>query len=162
MKKYLLLLVAIPVFGYAQTSTTKSNAVSVTPPKAADEFVITGNITGIPDNTPINLLNPNNGAVEATGNIVANKFVLSGKSPFPDFKVLSINSQPPYLYIFLDNSAISITGTKEAFETAAIKGSTNHNQFAELMVIIKANENLFSGIEVDENKSKAAIADLEK
>lgn len=162
MKKYLLLLVAIPYFGIAQTTATKTNTVSIIPAKSADEFIINGTITGIPDNTPINLLNPNNGALEASGNVVGNKFTIRGKMPFPDFKILAVNSQPPYLNIFLDNSTINITGTKEAFESAAIKGSPSHDQFAELMVIIKANESLFNGTEADETKSKRAVADLEK
>jgi peroxiredoxin len=162
MKKFLLLLAAIPAIGFAQTSTTKSNSVSIVPAKASDEFIINGNITGIPDNTPVNLLNPNNGAVEATGNVVGNKFTLRGKIAFPDFKVLSVNSQPPYLNIFLDNSDINITGSKEGFENAVITGSPSHNQFAELMVIIKANETLFSGAESDETKARPVMAELEK
>jgi peroxiredoxin len=163
MKIYLLLMAAIPALSIAQPTTTKNtNVVTINSTKAADEFVINGTITGIPDNTPINLLNPNNGAVEATGNIVGNKFMMKGKIAFPDFKVLTVNSQPPYLNIFLDNSDITITGTKEAFENASIKGSAAHNQFAELMVIVKANEGLFSGTEVNEAKSKTAMVDLEK
>ena len=162
MKKYLLLLAAIPAISFAQTTATSSNVVSVTPTKAADEFVINGTITGIPDNTPISLLNPNNGAAEATATVVGNKFTLKGKIAYPDFKVLSINSQPPYLNVFLDNSVITVTGTKEGFETAQIKGSASHDQFAELMAIIKPNEGLFAGSETNEAKAKKASADLEK
>jgi peroxiredoxin len=148
MKKYLFLLAFIPSFLFAQ--------------KAADEYIISGNITGIADNSAMNLLNPNNGAVEASGTVTGGKFTIKGKTAFPDFKVLSVNSQPPYINLFLDNSAISITGTKEAFENAEVKGSVSHNDFVELNKIIKPYEGLFNGASSDENEAKKVSIALEE
>lgn len=166
MKKYFLLAVMAPVVLFAQKNGTPAvntkMAATATPAKAADEFVITGSITGIPDNSAMNLLNPNNGAVEASGTITGGKFTIKGKMPFPDFKVLSINSQPPYINLFIDNSAITITGTKEAFENAEVKGSPSHDEFVALNKLIKPYEGLFNGTSSDENSAKKVSADLEE
>ncbi|MBC7936637.1 MAG: AhpC/TSA family protein [Rhizobacter sp.] len=153
MKQYLLLLALVPSFLFAQ------NGGSVA--KAANEFIITGNISGIPDNSTMNLLNPNSGAVEASGTVTGGKFIIKGKLAFPDFKVLSVNSQPPYINLFLDNSNITVTGTKDAFETAAIKGSASHDQFVALNKILKQYEGLFNGTSSDETAAKKASDELE-
>ncbi len=128
---------------------------------AQTKFTINGNISGIPDNSAVNLLNPNNGAVEATGTVTGGKFTLTGSVPFPDFKVLTVNSQPPYLNMFIDNSNITITGSKETFEASEVKGSPSHDQFVALNKIIKPYEGLFNGASSDENEAKKASAELE-
>ncbi|RYY68578.1 MAG: AhpC/TSA family protein [Chitinophagaceae bacterium] len=156
MKKYFLFLCLIPSFLLAQQS-----GVSTIPAKSSGSFTITGNISGIPDNSAINLLNPNSGAVEATGNIVGGKFIISGALTQPDFKVLSVNSQPPYINLFIDNSNITVVGSKETFETAEVKGSPSHDQFVALNKLIKPYEGLFSGASSDENEAKKVSVELE-
>ena len=165
MKQYFLLAALVPSFMFAQkTGNTVANTTTATvvaPAKAANEFIITGNISGIPDNSAMNLLNPNNGAVEASGTVTGGKFILKGSFPFPDFKVLAVNSQPPYINLFIDNSAITITGSKETFEASEVKGSPSHDQFVALNKITKPYEALFSGASSDENEAKKATAELE-
>lgn len=146
MKKYLLLIALLPSFLFAQQ---------------AGKFTIKGNITGLPDNSVVNLLNPNSGAAEASGTVKDGKFEITGSVPFPDFKVLSVNSQPPYINLFLDNSNVTVTGTKETFETAEVKGSPSHDQFLALNKIMKPYEGLFSGASGDENDAKKVSAELE-
>lgn len=168
MKKFLLILSLLPFLTSAQTNTksikakpvAKTGAGSVAKP--ADEFLITGIITGFPDNSNIDLLNANSGASEASGKIVGGKFSLKGKMPFPDFKVLAVNNQPPYLSLFLDNSAINITGTKEAFEAAAVKGSVSHDEFTRFTKMTRPYEQLFTGASSDEALVKKASAELEE
>jgi thiol-disulfide isomerase/thioredoxin len=138
------------------TLTSTNNIV-----KPIDEYLITGTITGYPDNTSIDLLNPNNGTPEANGKIVGGKFTLKGKVPFPDFKILAINSQPPYLSLFLDNSAITITATKETFETATVKGSVSHDDFSQFAALTKPYEMLFTGASGDEALIKKATGEIE-
>ena len=162
MKKYLLILGFLPFAGYAQKNggmTAKPSATVQTP--VGTQFTINGNISGIPDNSSINLLNPNSGAVEASGVVTGGKFTIKGSVPFPDFKVLSVNSQPPYINLFLDNSTISVTGTKDAFETAVVKGSPSHDQFVALNKIMKPYEPLFNGASSDEEQAKKVSAELE-
>lgn len=163
MKQYFLLVALLPSLLFAQKTGSavaeKNTQVAAVP--ALTKFTITGNISGIPDNSKMNLLNPNNGAVEASGTIVGGKFSISGAVNFPDFKVLSVNSQPPYINLFLDNSNITITGTKEAFENAEVKGSVSHDQFVALTKIMKPYEALFSGASSDENDAKKVSEELE-
>ena len=166
MKKCFLLLFLLPALAIAQTATkkVKAKATKATAPvlKPADEFLITGSITGYPDSSTIDLINPNTGAPEASGKIVGGKFKLKGKSPLPEFKILAVNSQPPYLSIFLDNSAITIIATKETFETAAVKGSVSHNEFAQFTQMTKPYEQLFTGAAADEALIKKASAEIEQ
>ena len=143
MKKYLIAFTLLPFFGIAQnqgggTSVTTASA------KTADAFQISGSISGYPDNTSIDLLNPNTGAPEASGKIVGGKFTLTGKMPVPDFRILAINSQPPYLSVFLDNSNVTINATKEGFETSEIKGSASHNDFVAFNKIAKPYEQIIA------------------
>ncbi|MFT3980022.1 MAG: TlpA disulfide reductase family protein [Ferruginibacter sp.] len=160
MKKLLFLVAFTPAILTAQIKATPVNAQATDAgKKTTNGYVISGNISGIPDNTVINLLNPNNGAVEATATVSGGKFTLSGAVPYPDFKVIGINSQPPFLNIFLDNSAITITGKKETFESAEIKGSLNHDQFSELMAIMKKYETVFNGTG-EESLNTKAITEL--
>ena len=166
MKKYFLFLGLLPLVGTAQTAAKKQKAKTVSTAtnvqKPADEYLITGTITGYPDNTAIDLLNPNNGTPEASGKIVGGKFSLNGKIASPDFKILAINSQPPYLSLFLDNSAITITATKETFETAVVKGSPSHNQFTAFTKLTKPYEQLFTGAAADEALVKQAASEIEQ
>jgi thiol-disulfide isomerase/thioredoxin len=166
MKKVLLALSLLPAFIFAQTGTkaVKGNTLASAnhSVKPADEYLITGTITGYPDNTSIDLLNPNNGTPEATGKINGGKFTLKGKLPYPDFKILAINSQPPYLNLFLDNSAVTISATKDAFESAIVKGSVSHAEFTQFATLTKPYEMLFTGASGDEVLIKKASADIEQ
>ncbi len=141
MKKYLLALSLLPLTGFAQSQNGTTKVTSVT---MADGYSITGNITGFPDNTSIDVINPNTGASEASGKIVNGQFSLNGKMTAPDFRILAINSQPPYLSIFLDNSKVNINGTKDAFEKASIKGSSSHNDFIAFNDVAKPYEEFFT------------------
>ncbi len=166
MKKIFLLLTLVPLISLAQNSNNKkaksNNINAATSLKAADEFHISGSITGFTDNTSIDLLNPQTGAPEANGKIINGQFSIKGKIPFPDFRILAINSQPPYLSIFLDNSNVTINATKENFETAEIKGSSSHNDFTAFNKIAKPYEPLFAQPDAaEESTIKKAAAEFE-
>ncbi len=166
MKKIFLALSLLPFLAFAQTGTKPLKGNTLTSAnnivKPVDEYLITGTITGYPDNTSIDLLHPQTGAPEANGKIVGGKFTLKGSVPFPDFKILAVNSQPPYLSLFLDNSAVTITATKEAFESATVKGSVSHDDFTRFAALTKPYEMLFSGASGDEALIKKASADIEQ
>lgn len=167
MKKLFLALSLLPVLIFAQTGVKKKIKTTTTAPvavvaKPADEYIISGTITGYPDNTSIDLLNPTNGTAEASGKIVGGKFSLKGKVPFPDFKVLAINSQPPYLNLFLDNSTMTITASKETFEAATVKGSPSHDEFTQFAKLTRPYEMLFTGASADEALIKKATGEIEQ
>ena len=165
MKKYFLVLSFLPLISIAQKSTknAKPTSAKVATAKAANGFTITGTIDGYPDNTPIDVLNPNTGTPEASGKIVAGKFLMKGTLPFPDFRIMAVNSQPPYLSIFLDNSIITVRAKKSEFEKAEIKGSLSHNDFVAFSKVAKPYEQLLAQPgTTDEATVKNAAIDFEK
>ncbi len=160
MKKMLLVLGLLPMLSMAQMSNKKDNNKKVkvaAENTIADAFTVSGTITGFPDNTTIELMNPNTGAPEASSKIVNGKFTLTGKMTAPDFRVLVVNSQPPYFNIFLDNSAVKISASKENFEGAEISGSRSHDDFVAFNKIAQPYEQLFAdpGSMTEANISKA-------
>jgi len=160
MKKYLLALSLLPLISLAQSQNGPTTATSVT---MTDAYSITGSLSGFPDNTSIGIINPNSGASEASGKIVNGQFSLNGKMTAPDFRIVAINSQPPYLSIFLDNSKVSISGTKETFEKSTIKGSASHNDFIAFNDVAKPYETFFTQPdEADAATQKKAAADFEQ
>ncbi|MBK7883060.1 MAG: AhpC/TSA family protein [Chitinophagaceae bacterium] len=72
-----------------------------------------------------------------------NKFILKGKVETPDFKILQFSGHPYYIPLFLDNSNIKITGTKEMGEKLKVIGSPSHSEFAHFNSLIEPYQNLF-------------------
>jgi peroxiredoxin len=161
MKKYFFLVFIVPVLASAQVKkqksksgtqiiTTKKVAVNNNEPvkndiKAADGFLIKGNIEGLADGTILKMLNGNTGAEEATTTLQKGKFSFAGKTVSPDFKVIGVNGQAPFITVFLDNSTVSISTKKDAFELADIKGSPSHNDFTAFTKATKPYEDLILG-----------------
>lgn len=155
MKKGFFVLFLFPGLVFAQKvkkvatkKTTVSKAVTknekaVTKP--ADGFIINGNITGLADGTSIQLLNGSTGSPEGNTTVQKGKFTLTGKVASPDFRLITINGQPPYITIFADNSNITVTGNKENFERAVIKGSASHDDYAAFTASTKKYEDLIAG-----------------
>ena len=142
MKKVLILLALTPFAVIAQPTSTGAN-LGTEEVVVKSGFNITGTLTGFADNSSIDLINPNTGSPEASGKIIAGKFSISGKMPFPDYRVLVVNGQPPYLPLYLDNSQVSITGAKSTFDQSSIKGSASHNEFSAFSAIAKPYEKIF-------------------
>jgi peroxiredoxin len=90
------------------------------------------------------LLNGQTGAPEEETTINKNKFTFKGKVAAPDFKVILFNKQPPYISLFLDNSAVKITGTKEAIENAVVTGSASHTDYGNFNKAIQPYQNVFA------------------
>ena len=161
MKISFLLLFLIPVAAFAQNKkikiktpaakiVTKSDKLKIKNKsaevvKAGDGFLINGNITGLPDGTTIKMLNGNSGAEEQSTTIKKGKFSLAGKTSSPEFKILGINGQPPFITLFLDNSDVTINASKDALESAQITGSPSHNDFAAFAKVTKPYEDLMQG-----------------
>jgi peroxiredoxin len=58
----------------------------------------------------------------------------------PGFKGLIFNNEPPLVSLFLDNSKIKITGSKDALDKLEITGSPSHDQFKSYAAAIKPYE----------------------
>ena len=150
MNRIFLLIFLLPAFVFAQKQTkpkAKVSAKTKTTVKSAssnDGFVINGEIKGLADGTTVALLNGQTGAPEAETTISKEKFSFKGKLNSPDFRVLLFNKQPPYITIFLDNSVVTVTGTKDALEKISITGSKTHVDFVALNTLLVPYQNLFA------------------
>jgi peroxiredoxin len=131
MKKIILAFLLLPLIVIAQVpkKTAHKKTVVVAPVKPADGFLISGYVKGFPDGTTVSLLNAQTGAPEGSATITGNKFLITGKMTSPDFRFIAFNNQPPYITLFLDNSSVKITGTKDSLNMALIKGSASHTEF---------------------------------
>ena len=158
MKKYFFLFFFTPAVLNAQVKNKKSISTkktvatqkttpqkSIKQPKAADGFLINGNIDGLADGTVLKLLNGNSGVEESSTTVQKGKFVFTGKAPSPDFRVIGVNGQAPFITVFLDNSEVTISAKKDALEKAEIKGSISHNDFVAFTTITKPYEDLLMG-----------------
>ncbi len=133
MKKILLLLALLPFISMAQKAKP-ANTVG---------YLITGTVTGFQDGAVVDLLNGNNRQPEATTIIKGGQFTLSGQLDFPDFKLLTFEKSQNFLPIFLDNSNVSITFTKDQYDKAIVTGSKSHDDFIQYSIITKPYESLF-------------------
>jgi peroxiredoxin len=143
MKKMLTVLLALPVFAFAQEQTNSNVSEVKTTVKQADGYKINGVANGYPDGTVVDLLNGNNRAAEATTTVSAGKFELSGKLSSPDFKLLVFDKSPNFIPIFLDNSNVIVNITKDRPDQTLVSGSASHNDFIEYSNVSKPYESLF-------------------
>ncbi|MGC4103611.1 redoxin domain-containing protein [Ferruginibacter sp.] len=154
MKRIAVLLFLLPAFAVAQTSKTSSKtkpavaktktAIKPTAAVQSDGFTINGEIKGLPDGAAVALLNSQNGAVEAETMVNKEKFTLKGKLNSPDFKLLTFYKQPPYTTIFLDNSTVKVTGSKEALDKIVISGSPSHQDFLDFNNLMQPYGDIFN------------------
>jgi len=125
--KNLFLFLLLPVFACAQTETAKNvkQANTETAPVTSG-FTITGNIQGAGDGE-VKLTNYRGDQTITTGQIKAGAFSLKGSIPEPGLHLLVIGQEQPR-YIFLENTAVKITGAK-ADKSLKIEGSASHKEF---------------------------------
>jgi len=117
MKKFLVLLTAFPAVLFAQNQASKS-------------FVINGNVTGIADGVAQIVAATDEHTVVASDSVKNGVFTIKGSIPEPGlyFMVLS-NEQPQY--IFLENNAITVSGSKADIKSLRFEGSSSQTDFLE-------------------------------
>jgi len=149
MKKFLILLLAIPFFGFSQSKkTTEANADK--------GFVITGNVTGFANGTSVSFLNEQTNLPEKQTTIENGRFIIKGQMQEPGFKGLIFGDKPPVIPLFLDNSNIKLSGDKNAPNQFLITGSPSHTLFAEYSNALKPYEKIFQAdAEPDSNATLA-------
>ncbi len=150
MKRSLFLIVFLPVLAYTQVSP-KSKRVSKTTENTnqAEGFVINGEITGYPEGTQVSLLNGQTGVSESETTLKANKFSFKGKVETVDFKIIIFNMQQPFITLFLDNSKLKITGTKDHIEKALVTGSKSNTDFTVFNNLLEPYAKVFNNSEND-------------
>lgn len=143
MKKILTVLFSLPVFVFAQEQKkSEASEIKVATVQSVG-YTINGVANGYPDGTVVDLLNGNNRAAEATTTVIAGKFELSGKLSSPDFKLLVFDKSPNFIPVFLDNSNVIVSITKDRPDQTLVSGSASHNDFMEYSNISKPFEPLF-------------------
>ncbi len=143
MKRIFLLLFLLPVFSFAQVAKNAKGKTN-TKQSPAEGFLISGDIKGYPDGTLVALLNGQSGAAEMETNLKAGKFEFKGKMDKPEFKIVLFNNQQPFITLFLDNSKIKITGSKETIEKSKITGSKSHADFEQFNTSLEPYQAVFS------------------
>jgi peroxiredoxin len=111
MKKALFLFLLLPLFTLAQ-----------------DGFVITGNVAGVPDGA-ITITSVQEGAqLLAKGTIKSGAISVKGSVPEPGLYWLTIAKEQPR-HLFIENTAIKISGSKKDIKNLKIEGSKSHQDF---------------------------------
>lgn len=138
MKKIFFLFIALPFFGFAQTSVNSNKT------NGNDGYEITGNISGYADGTSVSFLNQQSGIPEKQTSFEKGKFVIKGQLPEPSFIILVFGGQPPAIPLFIENSKVNITGDKNSLDNLSITGSKTETQFQEYSKLMKPYEKMFS------------------
>ncbi len=114
MKKFLILLL-LPALAGAQSS---------------DGFVIRGTLTGLPENTVVQLVNGGDGQVVTSGVASNGTFTLKGKVVEPSVFQIKFVGYPEALDLFMNNDAVTISGEAMNLNNASVKGSYLQEDFA--------------------------------
>jgi peroxiredoxin len=139
MRPIFILLLLLPLIGISQVKKPVKAKPKVQVP-VFDGYIITGTVTGFPDGTPVSFLNEQTNAPEQQATITKGKFVIKGKMDQPGFKGLIFNNAQPIVPMFLDNSNIKITGSKDALDKLVITGSPSQEQFKSYTTAIQPYE----------------------
>ncbi len=135
MKKIFLFLLLIPAFLFAQDKA----------------FTVTGNLTGLPENSHIRILSVNQDAtVIAQGQSKGSLFALSGQMAEPGLYWLDIAGER--IHIYMENSAIVVTGKMGDIKNIRIEGSSSHKDFDQF-------RNIFNPLVAELN---IVVADINK
>jgi len=108
--------------------TLLMSTVAVAAQSADAGFTIKGSFTGYPDSTVVMIEDANNGTIYAKGMILAGIFDLSGKIDEPVLCWVNIPGEVRQ-YFYLENSAITISGTKPLVQGINVTGSSSHYDF---------------------------------
>jgi peroxiredoxin len=152
MKLIILLAALAPILAFGQAKSRTSikpihkepAATKSAPAQTAGGFTINGSVKGFPDGTTVALLNGQTGAPEAEATVKNNSFSFSGKVNTPDFKIILFNRKPPYVTVFLDNSAVTVTGVKDSIENARVTGSASHSDYMLLSSLMAPYQGIFA------------------
>jgi Peroxiredoxin len=130
MRSIFILFFLLPVLGFSQVKKpVKAKPKKQIQAPVFDGYIITGTVTGFADGTPVSFLNEQTNAPEQQAVITKGKFIIKGKMDQPGFKGLIFNNAQPLVPLFLDNSNVKITGSKDALDKLVITGSPSHDQF---------------------------------
>ena len=112
MKNILFSLLFLPLFSLAQKG-----------------FVVTGNVTGLPEGAEVKIATVNEGGtVVASAPVKGGAFTVTGSVPEPGLYWLVLGSEQPQ-HIYLENNTIKVSGSKSDIKNIKIEGSASHADF---------------------------------
>jgi peroxiredoxin len=113
--KFFLGLLFLPCVSFAQNIISQSTG---------NDFVISGNITGLPDSTMVFLAHPGQtDKVLATSYAQKGKFTLFGKIADADIYQLSFIGHPEVIEVFLTPARLTASGDVKSLKKVVISGS---------------------------------------
>ncbi len=150
MKNIFVFICLLPLVSLAQPKKVfpKKNAGKVVagkPTVVAAGFTITASIKGLADGIVLKMMNGSSGAEEQTAVVKNEKCIFTGTTTNPDFKLIGINGQAPFITIFIDNSKVAVNTSSTTFEKAEVKGSSSHNDFVAFNTATAKYQDLFAG-----------------
>lgn len=96
-------------------------------------FTITGNVSGITEGD-VRITNLQGDQVLADGKIANGQFTLKGVVSEPGLHMLYLGQEQPQ-YLFVENGAIRITGSKATIGNLAVEGSVSHKDFMDFQAV---------------------------
>ena len=162
MKKIVLtalVILSLAVFNpgiYAATSNTES-------------FVITGKLVGLGNDTVLLVHRTDEGTIYDTAVAKSDLFSFSGKCPEP--RVYTIqwkhNGTKHGSEIFIENAAITITGSTDSSDNLKVKGSASQEKYKEFLTLAKALDEQMDSLgtvagKLDAAKNKSEMEALDK
>lgn len=139
MKKFFFLLQTLSFVWIASAQKTEG-------------FQVSGSITGLANGTVVNLIHTETKAILATDSVKDYKFQLKGVVTEPEIYLLVIGKEKP-LYLFLENSPITVTGKQDDLANISVKGSSVHRDF-------EAFKNIFNPLVAQTNEIANTINSL--
>ena len=97
--------------------------------KKDTSFIITGTVSGIANGAEVRLETGNDNSLVTSTKVLNGGFIIKGKLAEPDLFWLKIAGEVPQ-YIYLENKAITITGSKPIASNFVVKGSPSHIDFS--------------------------------
>jgi peroxiredoxin len=128
--KHLFLFLLIPALSFAQpkaTGTKLPKATTAVEAPAANGFVVTGNIQGLADGE-VKITTTQGEQVIAKGAAKNGVFTLKGNLDEPGLYWIILGKEQPQ-YLFLENTAIKISGKQSDIKNLKIEGSKSHSDF---------------------------------
>ncbi|HVG41933.1 MAG TPA: TlpA disulfide reductase family protein [Chitinophagaceae bacterium] len=118
MKRFFLSFLLLPTLLFAQSNG----------------FVLSGTISGLPEGSEVKITSTQDNSLLTQGTIKGGVFNVKGTVPEPGLYWITIaNEQAQHIY--LENTAIKVSGTKNDLKNLKIEGSESHADFNEFRTI---------------------------
>ncbi len=131
MKRALFLSLFFPLLINAQSSVNTQNIGT------EEGFVITGKITGLPENSVVYFAGNNENDTIAKATVKQDSFELKARLDNVDGGLLIFSGLNKKLFLFIGNEHVNITASNTELNDIAVSGSATHAEYEEFINEIK-------------------------